>query len=247
MGHTAVRRAALTSFAVNLFCLLALILAVTVKYPPESAPASPEPENIGDVRQNDEVQFLQLPMEIPCTSLSVHSVATFDGAFYEDGSGRYVTDVAAVIVYNNSDCVIPYANILVATQHQQLVFHAYMLLPGSYTLVPEASAQRYQSGDILDIYAWHTVVQEESSALLSITELDDVTLHIENCSNKDLLNVAVYFKKFVDGVYIGGKAFEFTVSALPVGGSMDVSPPYYVSGYSRILYYKESPPTRSGA
>ncbi len=239
MGHTAVRRAALTSFAVNLFCLMVLILAVSVLRPPETAPVSSE-HLLADVGKTEENQPLQLPMQIPCTSLTVESMAIFDGGFYEDGSGSYVADVAALIVYNNSDSVIPYAEILVDTEQGQLTFRAHMLLPRSYTLVPEFSAQQYESCNITNIYAWHTVAKEEDRAPIYITEQDDVTLRIENGSEKDLMNLTVYFKKFVDGVYIGGKPFEFTVSSLPAGESVVVSPQYYVSGYSRIIYHKEN-------
>lgn len=242
MRHTAVRRAALTSFAFNLFCLLWLVLAVCVVHEPKSAPVSSEHSTFAEAVKTEENLPLQLPMEIPCTSLRVESMAIFDGSFYEDGTGRYVADTAALIVYNHSSSVIPYAEILIDTEQGRLAFYAHMLLPQSYTLVPEFSAQQYQSGDIMGIYAWHTVAKEENRVPIYITEQDDVTLRIENGSGRDLFDVTVYFKRFTDGVYIGGKPFEFTVSSLPAGESVVVSPRYYLSGYSRIIYHKEKHP-----
>lgn len=236
MSHTAVRRAALTSFAVNLFCLLAVILMASVIYPRPGVPASVVPEEAEDAGQ---VQPLALPMKIECTSLTVQTMAVYDGPFYEDGSGREVGDVAAVMVYNDSNSLIPYANIMVATENARLTFHAYMLPPRSVTLVPEAAAQPYSPDPITQIYGWHTVKQEQSRTEILIAEQNDTTLRIENHSGRVLRNLTVSFKKYIDGVYIGGRPFAFTVSELSEGKSVVLSAPCYVSGYSRILYYEE--------
>ncbi len=238
MYHTAVRRAALTSFAVNVFCLLSLLLVASVLRPyriPASANQNPPADHV----ENIEAQPVQLPMKIDCTSLEVRTMAIYDGPFYEDGSGTEVADVAALIVYNDSDRLIPYANILLDTENGTLVFLGYMLPPRSATLIPEASARQYAPGDIYNIYGWHTEEQEGIRSAISITEQDDITLQIENCSGKDLNDLTVYFKKYLNSTYIGGKPYEFKVPLLPADESITVSPRYYVSGYSRVVYHKE--------
>lgn len=235
MNHTAVRRAALLSCSVNVFCLLALMLVYVAVQPPYATPVSGNTITA-------ESQAIQLPSDVACTFLRVQTIAIYDGPFYEDGSGREVVNVAAVILYNNSDELIPYANVLVDTDNGCLTFHGYMLLPRSLTLVPESSAQPYVPGQIRHIYAWHTVNYEDSSAEILITEEDDVTLRIENCAARDLENLKIYFKKYVDGVYIGGRPYELIIDRLPEEESVFVSPKYYVSGYSRVIYHNETPP-----
>lgn len=243
MSHTAVRRVALTSFAVNIFCLMTVILAASVIHPPYRLPVSSTsgtPVNIPE-----ETDPFDLPMKIDCTSLTVRTMAIYDGPFYEDGSGQEVADVAALIVSNDSDALIPYANIVVDTENDRLVFHAHMLPPKSVTLVPESSAKPYAPENIVNLYAWHTVKQEQTNGQIRITEQDDVTLRIENHSGKDLQDLTVYFKKYIDGVYIGGKPFEFVIPSLEENDSIAVSPAYYVRGYSQVLFYEEetiSPP-----
>ena len=239
MSHTAVRRAAMLSLAVNVFCLMAVLLVATVIRPQA-------PEEVSTVPEGIEEKPICLPMKMECTSLVVETMAIYDGPFYEDGSGKEVMNVAAVIVYNDSDHLIPYANITVDTENGCLTFQAYMLPPQSYTLVPEAAAQPYLPGEIKNIYAWHTVRQENGKEDILITHADDVTLQIQNCSGRQLNNLKVCFKKFTDGVYIGGKPFEFTVPVLAQNESVRLSPRYYVQGYSRIVFYEETiiPPYR---
>lgn len=242
MSHTAVRRVALTSFAVNVFCLMAVILAASMIRPPR-LPVSPAPDT--PVNIPEERTSFALPMKIECTSLTVQTMAIYDGPFYEDGSGQEVRDVAAVLVSNDSDALIPYANIVVDTENDRFVFHAHMLPPQSVTLVPESSAKPYTPEKIVNLYAWHTVKQDQTAPQVGITEKDDVTLQIENSSGKTLQDLTLYFKKYIDGVYIGGKPFEFTVPTLEKNACIAVSPTYYVRGYSQVLFYEEetiSPP-----
>ena len=237
MSHTAIRRAALISFAVNVFCLMAVILAASVICPPYRLPASASPGETANLPEEGEQ--LAFPAKIECTSLTVQTMAVYDGPFYEDGSGREVTDVAALLVSNESDLLIPYANIVVDTENERFVFHIHMLPAQSVTLVPEATAKPYTPGKIVNLFAWHTVKQNQNAPQIHLSDKDDVTLQIENTSGRALRNLTIYFKKYADGVYIGGRPFEFTVPVLEENSAIAVSPAYYVSGYSRILFCEE--------
>lgn len=181
---------------------------------------------------------IQLPMEISCTSLVVQSLATYDGPFYEDGSGMEVVDVASLLLYNSSDDWIPYASVIVDTQSCRYCFRAQRIPPHCTVLIPETSAQQYTDGTITNVFGWHTVETAPGEEALVVQEQTDTTLCIRNVSERELENITVYFRKVIDGIGVGGKPHEFTVPSLSPGEAVTVKPKYYVKGYSCIVGYE---------
>ncbi len=232
MYHAAIRRMALSACAFSAFVLLVLVLLVV------TIPLTGCEHKMPEEQLNWEEQTITLPMKISCTSLIVQSMATYDGPFMEDGSGTEVVEVAALLLQNSGDVWIPYASVIVDTELCRYCFRAYRIPPQSTVLVPEASAQQYLESRIVNIFGWHTVEKMPASPKILIQEQGDTTLSIHNTSGLKVENLTVYFRKYADGIGVGGKPYEFTVSYLPPGKRITVNPKYYVSGYCRIVDYE---------
>ncbi len=240
MSHASIRRAALVLWAASVFLLLMIVLFAAVMRPCGHTEAE-EDQNVIATQplvEKEQAEHVQLPMNISCTSLVVRAIASFDGAFYEDGSGTEVINVASLVLYNQSDSLIPYACVIVDTETTRYSFRAYMIPPRSSVLVPETSAQQYSPSGILNIFGWHTAKQSETSPEVKITEQGETSLRIQNISGQEICDLTIYFRKYVDGIYIGGKPYEIIIPCLPVEKTIVVCPKYYVSGYTRIVYYQ---------
>lgn len=232
MRHAAIRRMALSACAFSAFVLLLLALLVF------TIPLAGCEHKMPEKQLNREEQIITLPMKISCTSLTVQSLATYDGPFMEDGSGTEVVEVAAVLLHNSGDAWIPYASVIVDTELCRYCFRGYSIPPKSTVLIPEASAQQYIDSRIVNVFGWHTVEKMPAAPMLLIQEQGDTTLCVRNTSGQNLENITIYFRKYIDEIGVGGKPYEFTVSYLPSGKTVTVNPKYYVSGYCRVVGYE---------
>lgn len=242
MRHAAIRRAALVCWAASVFLLLILVLIASIILPADYVLHYHQEEVMATqpMQGITETEYVQLPAEISCTDLSIKAIASFDGPFYEDGSGEEVINVASLLLYNRSDRVIPYACVIVDTEETRYSFRAYMIPPKATVLVPEASAQTYCKSEIVKIFGWQTVDKPEKPVQVQITELADTFMRIENLSGEEVQDLTVYFRTYIQqgDVYLGGKPYRAEIPSIPAGQTVIISPKYYVCGYSRIIYYE---------
>ncbi len=240
MNHIKLRRFALSAAAIS-FGLLAVIVMLWITAEHYSASAEQDLQS-DQTRQlaKDITAMEDLPIEISCTPLVVRQLAGYDGKFFEDGSGREVMDVAAVMLYNSSDRLIPYAYLTVYTENCQYTFDAYMLPPKSSVLVPDRSAQKLTETDITDTFGWTTVKNEAQRPALEIREQGMGSLRIQNLSGKKLRDLTVYYRTYIsDGdFYLGGKVFQTQVEEIPPGETAVIFPVNYASGYSKVIFYE---------
>lgn len=240
MNHIILRRIALSAAAVS-FGLLAVMamLWITADHYSASTEQNLRSEQTQQLEKGITV-LGDLPIEISCTPLVVKQLAAYDGKFFEDGSGREVMDVAAVLLYNSSDRLIPYAYLTVRTENCQYTFDAYMLPPKSSVLVPDRSAQRLTETNITDTFGWTTVKNDSQRPVLEIREQGMGSLRIQNLSGKKLRDLTVYYRTYIsDGeFYLGGKVFQTQVAEIPPGETAVICPANYASGYSKVIYYE---------
>lgn len=231
MNHIKMRRIALTAASVSFGVLTVVIMLWLSAVPTRGA---------GEYPIHNQMQQVSLPAPISCTPLVVEQLASYDGKFVEDGSGREVMDVAAIMLHNTSKQIIPYACVTVYTENCRYTFDAFLLPPEASVLVPESKAQKYSGEDVQRVFGWITVKSPEYRPELTIWEPADHCLQIENTTGSRLRDFKVFYRTYIaDGdFYIGGKSYEAIVSELPPGGTIRISPENYVSGYSRVIYYE---------
>lgn len=181
-----------------------------------------------------------LPHTISCTSVEVVRLASYDGPFYEDGSGREVMNAAALEIYNKSNELIPYAYIIVYTANEQYTFRATMIPPQASVLIPESQAQTLGQTEMVHIFGWTTVKQPTQPYAIEIAQRGKNRLQITNLSEKTISELTVFHRTYVPegDIYCGGIAFETEIPQITPGESVTVHPIYYVSGYSHIVHYE---------
>lgn len=191
------------------------------------------------IREDKSAQGVVMPYHISCTSITVNRLASYDGAFYEDGTGREVVDTAALEICNLGDKVIPYAHITVTAGDTRYTFEATMIPPDAPVLVPETDAQPYFTGRAEDIFGWNTVRPYEDRPNISVWEDEMSSLCVTNQSEDVIQGLTLYYRTYYSegNIYSGGKAFSVVVPDIEPGKTVRLYPEHYVSGYSRIVEY----------
>lgn len=187
-----------------------------------------------------QAETVSLPAPISCTPLVVEQLAAYDGKYFEDGTGREVMDVAAIMLYNSSDQLVPYAYITIYTESYRYSFDAFLIPPRSSVLVPEADAQKFMNQKIMKTFGWMTVDRGISKASLQICELGGDCVKIQNLSGQRLRDLTIHHRSYLadDGFYMGGRTFQTNIPELPPGETVIIHPANFMSGYSKVVYYE---------
>ena len=239
MNHVLIRKLALSVASVSLGTVVALALLCGVVYSEEAVHCI-KTESVSVKASVDAsisaVEEGEYP--ISCTDLVIRNLASYDGAFYEDGSGREVMNVAALMVSNVGQRTIPYAYITVDTADAHYEFDATMLPPGTSVLIPEKNASILTSTKIVDYFGWNTVKRSEINPSIIVEELEDGRLKVKNDSDDEVKGLNLYYRTYIeDGeFYMGGRAHVAEIPSVNPGETVFMIPDYYVSGYSEIVY-----------
>lgn len=230
MNQVIFRRIALSLASVSFggFMAVVLLCSICMKTPVYCQADGLEP------RQSN---FSTEGIRISCTPLIVESLASYDGKFYEDNSGREVMGVAAILLRNCSDTTIPYANVIVYTENCRYEFEGTMLPPDSAVLIPEMNGALLQEHKIVKCFGWITVSYTLLPENVFIAESDNVK--IINQSQKFLENIWIYHRILLpeENIYVGGKAFISKIPYLAPGESVSFLPENYAPGYSKVVWY----------
>lgn len=176
-------------------------------------------------------------IRISCTPLIVESIASYDGAFYEDGSGREVVGVAAIMLRNSSDETVPFANVIVYTDNCRYEFEATMIPPGAVVLIPERNAAILLEQKIVRCFGWMTVLQSELPQNIKFEVSQGLT--VTNQGPKSIRNLIVYHRTYIaeGDFYMGGSAFQTKIERIAPLQRISVLPDNFAPGYSEIVWY----------
>lgn len=148
----------------------------------------------------------------------------FSGAFPEDGTGRQVTNVAAMLVRNDSGRFLDYALIQCDIGGGTGTFKVTGLPVGASAWVLEQSGMTVSVDDTFQVsacqdYAYRDDVVADTDRLTVTAE--DNTVTVTNVSADTLFNVCIYYKAVhTDGNYFGGITYMLAFDTLEPGQSM---------------------------
>lgn len=154
--------------------------------------------------------------------------------------GKYVSNVAAMLVMNQSGEFLEYATVQCDIGPRKGTFRIEGLPPGRMCWVFEQDLMSLSHGERFvamgcDDYYFNPNAQTVTDDIS--VSIDGSTMSVTNCSEKKLTNVAVYFKNlYGDGVYFGGDAYMVTFSALDPGQTGSKQHPY-LGDSSQIVKY----------
>lgn len=184
----------------------------------------------------------RLEMKLPCrvegTSLIARQLVMYEGPFLEKGGDEPVSDITALVLYNDGDLEIVQAEVKL-TGEEELTFFASNIMPGAQVLVLEKNASAWKDREITACSGW---VSEASSrplpeGTLEILEVDMGTLSVTNTSRGKLSDIWLFYKNYLPegDLYVGGITYIETIEALEPGQTLQINPAHYASGYSRII------------
>ncbi len=178
------------------------------------------------------------PVTLPNSGLIAEELRLYQGSFWEDGSGDYVEEVAALMICNPTNRMIAFASFAVDTPEGQLYFFAYRLPPKSRCLVQEYNRK---SCDPQKALACRELIIRWESQELSREQIDYVgfgpRMTIVNRDSRQLEHVTVWYKQYVkeEDYYLGGVAYSAHLFYVQPGQRRTVTPEYYDAAHARIV------------
>lgn len=183
-------------------------------------------------------ESLEFPLPVVGTDLIARQLIMYEGPFLENGSDTPVSDIMALLLYNDGQQEIAQAEVTV-TAGEKLTFFASNIMPGAQVLVLEANAHPWQDAPVTSCTG--TVNLQRNNPLpeqaLQIETVDMGTLLVTNTTKADLRDVWLFYKNYVpEGeVYVGGITYIQPIDYLPSGQTLRLEPSHFAAGYSRIL------------
>lgn len=179
------------------------------------------------------------PLILSDSNLVIQSVGGYTGNYLEDGSDDPVSEVAAIIITNNSNQMLQVGDISFAVKkNETAMFRVTNLLPGASALVLESSRRTYSSKDDYSYGNAATAYLEETSLHEEILDItgEDGKLTLLNKTNTSFKKIYVYYKYArVGGVYMGGITYRVPFENVKGKDSVDSLANHFNKASSRII------------
>lgn len=174
--------------------------------------------------------------------LEITRYGKYIGAYMEDGSDEFVTNVMMIEVCNTGDQPVQYAKITLTGSAGDAVFAMSTLMPGERVVVLEAERKPYDDADVyteaqLDNVAFFAEFPSLLEEQLLIQPLDG-GFNITNISAEDINGeVAVYFKDVAGDVYYGGITYVCRIEGgLKAGEVKQIMSANFTDSGSRVVF-----------
>lgn len=221
--------------AALIFCLTAALMLASCDKKAEEITTEPSVEN---------VSVQQISYLAENQGIAVSSVCNVTGKFNEDGSSRDVTDVSGIIVCNNSEKSLQYAEIQETFPDGTVyTYKVSTVPPGESCRVAEASASVFR--DLAhETPTWEFVnvafFTEEPSAhddRLKFSGAESI-LNVQNISGTDITDtIVIYYKDYEYGLLASGITYRVTVDGgLEADAITQVMAKHYVPENSIIMF-----------
>lgn len=204
--------------------------------------------NVHTPRQSDhptgtEAKKIQcLPMEFPAaladSRLVAEKIVHYSGAYWEDGSGSTVENVAGLMLSNPTDRMIEFVSLVVEQAEEHLYFFAYRLPPMSRCLVLEYNKKTCDPQKVTDcrVLTLRWDRQDFSRQQVDYVGLGPL-MTVINRDARELGHVTVWYKQYVksEDYYLGGAAQSVHMFSLQPEERRTVRPAHYEAGKARIV------------
>lgn len=174
--------------------------------------------------------------------LSFSSCGRYSGAFVEDGSDRYVENVAAILVTNRTEEYLTYAALEFEINGVAASFVLTGLPAGASAWVLEYSAMEIGAG--AKFVALDSVMQfipQEPMDALEVV-LKDGLLSAKNLTDRDYIDGYIYYKQLhTDGNYLGGITYRTAIGDLPAGQTIEVTAGHAKGESCTVVRITENP------
>ena len=145
----------------------------------------------------------------------ITEVGKYAGIYMEDGSDEMVSDIMMVVVKNEGEETIQYAEIKMPVGEQEAFFKLTTLTPGSMMVLLEQNRMQYVADDYNVAVAENVAIFQEPLSLcedrLKIQLLDGL-LNVLNISDEDIDGeIVIYYKYSAPDVLYGGITYRVRI------------------------------------
>ena len=181
--------------------------------------------------------LLQFPCAVEGTELMALQLASYEGPFLEDRSEREVVNTAALVVENTGGFLASGAVIL-EINDMRMVFELFDLPPGARVLVLEKDGRQFTTGTLTGCYGWDMEWHPEDMGHIGAEDAGGMTLAVTNhtAGTVPVARICYRTQDPGSGMFLGGVSYSIEVRDIQPGERRLVTPPYYASGSSKILY-----------
>lgn len=193
----------------------------------------------------DEEQIIcgvSLPYQVQDTPVVIEGIGQYTGPFVEDGSDEPVANVLAIVVKNDSDTDIEYAEVKFAAEDgSEADFHISTLPAGKSAVVLEQNKREY-SADETFTFAEKLYAAAEEMALMEeeaeVTAKDGV-LTLKNLTKEPFETIYVRYKnKLNEDYYLGGITYSCKFENVGAGKSAEAQTKHFTADGSTVLMVK---------
>jgi len=183
---------------------------------------------------------MPLPIFVGDTELLAEQILTYEREYIEDTEFGEFVFVTGLILRNTSDKGVVRAKVKLTGESGFLEFDATYIPPGEAVMVLEKN--RKETGDFQFYSCTGTVEYDEnnwgSSEGLKIRCLSNDQIEITNTTDRTISGIQLYYKTVYtqERIYIGGITHCYRINALSAGKSLTVSPEYFITNRSEIVY-----------
>lgn len=191
---------------------------------------------------SDRPERIRLPCRVEGTDLIARQLVIYEGPNLESGSDTPVSDITALVLYNDGQQEIAQAEVTL-TAGEELTFFASNIMPGAQVLVLEKNVIAWQDWEVTACSGWISEADHPtlSAQALEILEVDMGTLSVTNTTREKLTDIWLFYKNYVPegDLYVGGITYIETIESLEPGQTVRIKPARYAAGYSRIIKAEE--------
>ena len=174
----------------------------------------------------------------------VLSLGLYEGPFPEDGSGEAVDSVAVILVENDAETQLQFAELHYRIDGRDALFRVSELPPGEKALVAE-----YDRLVAMPVSVWEAAPEEdlavyqaaEAPAGLEIRREEAGKLSVKNLGGEAAAFDLIYKQRGEDGSFLGGIAYHIAVPVLEAGERMELAAPHFTEASEVVRVTAKAP------
>ena len=171
--------------------------------------------------------------------LIAETMIAYEGGYLEDGSNREVVDIAALQLRNTGSRILPGASVAVQCAGQEYIFRTDEIPAYSTVLVLEKEGKKYPieqaESCVIQVQAQENCFLPAESLHFEMPSMG--MIRVKNCRSIPLPAFELLYKTYMPetGIYLGGITYSCQAGAMMPGETIELHPPHYARGYSRII------------
>ena len=194
--------------ALLMVAVLSAAMFTACKKDPASSDVTSQPENEQTESSENKPEGISLGEELYVTGMGGYT-----GMYMEDGSNGIVSDVLMLMVTNNGEKTVQYAEISMPAGEEEAKFTLSTLPAGATVVLLEQSHMIYDGEtEYADPVAQRVAFFSEEPSLMEDTfrlQVLDGVMNVTNISDADIEGeIVIYYKNKSAGIYYGGITYR---------------------------------------